>query len=64
MTSEKFYCIISREMLYESAYKESYICPNCDADVWYGGSDKDEALRNARKYAADTHDTGKVEIAK
>lgn len=51
-------------MLYESAYKESCICPNCDADVWYEGSDKDEALRNARKYAADTHDTGKVEIAK
>lgn len=64
MAGEKIYCTSSREMLYESAYKDSYICTNCDADVWYEGGDKDEALRIARKYAADTRDTGKVEVYK
>lgn len=64
MTSKKIYYTSSREMLYESTCKDSYICQYCDADVWYEGGDKDEALRISRKFAADTYDTGKVEICK
>lgn len=64
MTSKKIYYTSSREMLYESTCKDSYICQYCDADVWYESGDKNEALRISRKFAADTYDTGKVEICK
>lgn len=60
--NEKLYTVSSRETIYEGNGKDNDVNPSCDAEVWYEGNDKAEALRIAAKYAADTSDTGKVEV--
>lgn len=62
--NEKLYTVSSRETIYEGNSKDSDVDPSCDAEVWYEGSDKAEALRIATKYAANVRDTGKVEVCK
>lgn len=63
-TSKKLYVVISRETIYEGNGKNTDVNLLCDPDTWYEGGDIDEALRIARKYAADARDTGKVEVCK
>lgn len=60
----KTYIVSSRETIYEGNGKNTDVNPLCDPDTWYEGGDIDEALRIARKYAADARDTGKVEVCK
>ena len=60
--NEKMYITSSRETIYEGNGKDSEVNPSCDAEVWYEGNDKAEALRIATEYAADVRDTGKVEV--
>jgi len=60
--NEKMYTVSSRETIYEGNGKDSDVNPSCDAEVWYEGNDKAEALCIAAKYAADVRDTGKVEV--
>ena len=62
--NEKTYTVESREMLYEGRAKDSETHPGTYAEVWYEGNDKAEALRIATKYAADTCDTGEIEVCK
>lgn len=62
--NEKTYTVESREMLYEGRANDHETRPGTDADVWYKGNDKAEALRIATEYAADLRDTGKVEVCK
>lgn len=63
-TDEKMYTVSSRETIYEGNGKDTAVNPLCDSDTWYEGANIDEALRIARKYAADVRDTGKVEVCK
>lgn len=63
-TSKKLYTVSSRETIYEGNGKDTDVNPLCDPSTWYEGADIDEALRIARKYAADVRDTGKVEVCK
>lgn len=60
--NEKMYTVSSRETIYEGNGKDNDVKPLCDAELWYEGNDKAEALCIAAKYAADTSDTGKVEV--
>ena len=60
--NEKMYTVSSRETIYEGNGKDNDVKPLCDAELWYEGNDKAEALRIAAKYAADVRDTGKVEV--
>lgn len=61
-TTEKTYTVSSRELIYKGACGDVDLNPCRDADLWYEGSDRAEALRIAREYAADVRDTGKVEV--
>lgn len=60
--NEKTYTVSSRELIYKSACNDVDLNPYRDADMWYEGADRAEALRIAREYAADGRDTGKVEV--
>lgn len=62
--NEKTYTVESREMLYEGRANDHETRPLNDAEIWYEGNDKAEALRIATKYAADVRDTGEVEVCK
>lgn len=61
---DKTYTVSSREVIYKGACNDVDLNPYRDAVLWYVGNDRDEALRIARKYAADVRDTGKVEVCK
>lgn len=63
-TNDKTYTVSSREVIYKGAGNDVDLNPYRDAVLWYEGADIDEALRIARKYAADVRDTGKVEVCK
>lgn len=63
-TDVKTYTVSSREVIYKGAGNDIDLNPYRDAVLWYEGNDMDEALRIARKYAADVRDTGKVEVCK
>lgn len=63
-TSKKLYVVSSRETICEGNGKDADVNPLCDSDTWYEGTEYAEALRIARKYAADARDTGKVEVCK
>ena len=58
----KTYTVSSRELIYKGAGVDVDLNPYRDADIWYEGSDRAEALRIAREYAADVRDLGKVEV--
>lgn len=63
-TNDKTYTVSSREVIYKGAGNDVDLNPYRDAVLWHEGNDRDEALRIARKYAADVRDTGKVEVCK
>lgn len=63
-TDVKTQTVSSREVIYKGAGNDIDLNPYRDAVLWYEGNDMDEALRIARKYAADVRDTGKVEVCK
>lgn len=63
-TDVKTWTVSSREAIYKGAGNDIDLNPYRDAVLWYEGNDMDEALRIARKYAADVRDTGKVEVCK
>ena len=58
----KTYTVSSRELIYKGAGNDVDLNPYRDADMWYEGTDRAEALRIAREYAADMRDTGEVEV--
>lgn len=60
--NEKTYTVSSRELIYKGVCDDVDLNPYRDADIWYEGADRAEALRIAREYAADVRDTGKVEV--
>ena len=59
---EKTYTVSSRELIYKGVGDDVDLNPYRDADIWYEGTVRDEAMRVAREYAADVRDTGKVEV--
>lgn len=61
-TTGKTYTVSSRELIYKGACDDVDLNPYRDADMWYEGIYRAEALRIAREYAADVRDTGKVEV--
>lgn len=61
-TTGKTYTVSSRELIYKGARDDVDLNPYRDADIWYEGAERAEALRIAREYAADVRDTGKVEV--
>lgn len=63
-TDDKTYTVSGREVIYKGSGNDVDLNPYCDAVLWYEGTDRDEALRIAREYAADVRDTGKVEVCK
>lgn len=63
-TSKRIYITSSREVLYEGNGKDADVSPSKCSDVWYEGTNKAKAMRIASRYAADTRDTGKVEVCK
>lgn len=58
----KTYTVSSRELIYKGVRDDVDLNPYRDADIWYEGTERAEALRIAREYAADVRDTGKVEV--
>lgn len=58
----KTYTVSSRELIYKGAGVDVDLNSYRDADMWYEGAERAEALRIAREYAADVRDTGKVEV--
>lgn len=58
----KIYTVSSRELIYKGAGVDVDLNSYRDADMWYEGAERAEALRIAREYAADVRDTGKVEV--
>lgn len=58
----KTYTVSSRELIYKGACDDVDLNPYRDADLWCEDSDRAEALRIAREYAADVRDTGKIEV--
>mgnify|MGYP004515358851 CR=1 FL=1 len=65
MKTTKTYTTTSREYIYTGLGDED-VRPGVDAEIWYEGEDKAEALRIAAKYASDCGkgDTGALEICK
>ena len=65
MKTTKTYTTTSREYIY-TGFGDEDVRPGIDAEVWYDGEDKAEALRIASKYANDwgKGETGALEICK